>query len=563
MTTKRLARRMVVLWVFVALGTAILPAGVMAVAGLDLTGEQLEATVAFAGHGQVTIAFSCDEQGTSTFSFEATGIARGPYPGTFSATGGGTIGAQFFPPGQGVQKGPVESFDATFTIDSPAGRITGTTSIPTPDFLGGYCVTPSPGSPFSGINLYLPIARYSAQMDVAGSISSDTGGTLVGDHYVCGVQCGDEFDQTFTSDHPLGTPPGAPTNVTAAAGDGTASVSWNPPASDGGSPITGYRVTGVGPYPFGGPGSFVAGDLTTAVFYGLVDGADYTFTVTAENRYGTGPASVTSSMVTPQAGALAPQTTTATVSATGGTATTDPEATGPTPLDPITTSVTVPATAGGGSVTIAETAIGAAPAGYVFIGQQVDIVSTATTSASNPLVLVFRIDPSLVPADIFRNGVPISAACDPVGTATPTPCIASGAGTGQITVLTAAASQWNLGRLKYAFSGFFSPVDNQPIVNLAKAGSAIPVKFGLGGNRGLNVFATGFPKSQVVACDSSAQVDGIDQTVSPGAATLSFDAGTGRYQYAWKTDKAWTGTCRQLVMKLQDGTTQRATFKFN
>jgi hypothetical protein len=36
---------------------------------------------------------------------------------------------------------------------------------------------------------------------------------------------------------------------------------------------------------------------------------------------------------------------------------------------------------------------------------------------------------------------------------------------------------------RYTFTGFFSPVDNPPTVNVAKAGSAIPVKFSLGGNR--------------------------------------------------------------------------------
>jgi hypothetical protein len=36
----------------------------------------------------------------------------------------------------------------------------------------------------------------------------------------------------------------------------------------------------------------------------------------------------------------------------------------------------------------------------------------------------------------------------------------------------------------YNFSGFFQPVDNLPTLNIAKAGSAIPVKFSLGGDQG-------------------------------------------------------------------------------
>ena len=36
--------------------------------------------------------------------------------------------------------------------------------------------------------------------------------------------------------------PGAPTAVTATAADGTATLTWTTPASDGGSPITGFQV---------------------------------------------------------------------------------------------------------------------------------------------------------------------------------------------------------------------------------------------------------------------------------------------------------------------------------
>ena len=42
--------------------------------------------------------------------------------------------------------------------------------------------------------------------------------------------------------------------------------------------------------------------------------------------------------------------------------------------------------------------------------------------------------------------------------------------------------------------GFFQPVDNQPTVNTAKAGSAIPVRFTLGGYNGANIFASASPR---------------------------------------------------------------------
>ena len=113
----------------------------------------------------------------------------------------------------------------------------------------------------------------------------------------------------------------------------------------------------------------------------------------------------------------------------------------------------------------------------------------------------------------------------------------------------------------YSFSGFFQPVDNLPVLNSVKAGQAIPVKFSLGGDQGLNVFEANYPKSQVIPCDSTAPVDGIEQTVTAGSSSLSYDPASDMYTYVWKTEKAWANTCRQLVVKLNDGTFHRANFK--
>jgi hypothetical protein len=63
----------------------------------------------------------------------------------------------------------------------------------------------------------------------------------------------------------------------------------------------------------------------------------------------------------------------------------------------------------------------------------------------------------------------------------------------------------------YSWSGFFQPIDNLPTVNSVKAGQAIPVKFSLGGNYGLNILASGSPASQPIACGSGAPVDEIEQ----------------------------------------------------
>jgi Tol biopolymer transport system component len=117
--------------------------------------------------------------------------------------------------------------------------------------------------------------------------------------------------------------------------------------------------------------------------------------------------------------------------------------------------------------------------------------------------------------------------------------------------------------VQYPFNGFFAPVDNEPVLNVVKAGSGVPVVFSLGGNQGLDIFASGYPKSQTIACDASAPADGIESTVSAGGSSLSYNASTGRYTYVWKTDKSWIGTCRALIVKTKDGVTHRADFKFN
>ena len=114
----------------------------------------------------------------------------------------------------------------------------------------------------------------------------------------------------------------------------------------------------------------------------------------------------------------------------------------------------------------------------------------------------------------------------------------------------------------FAFGGFSGPVDGPPMVNLGKAGSAIPVKFSLGGNQGLAILASGYPVSQQIGCNTSSSTDPIEQTVTAGQSSLSYDPNSGLYTYVWKTDKAWAGTCRRLTIRLVDGREYIALFQF-
>jgi HYR domain len=114
----------------------------------------------------------------------------------------------------------------------------------------------------------------------------------------------------------------------------------------------------------------------------------------------------------------------------------------------------------------------------------------------------------------------------------------------------------------YDFTGFFQPINNPPSVNVVNAGRSIPIKFSLSGNKGLNIFAANSPASGIVPCDLSAPPHDVTDTGTAGNSSLSYDATSDQYIYVWKTESAWAGTCRQLIVTLNDGSVHVANFKF-
>jgi hypothetical protein len=87
--------------------------------------------------------------------------------------------------------------------------------------------------------------------------------------------------------------PDAPINPVATAGSNAAKVTFDPPASDGGSAITQYTVTAS---PGGGASTGASSPVYVA---GLTNGTAYTFTVEATNAFGTSPPSAASLDATP------------------------------------------------------------------------------------------------------------------------------------------------------------------------------------------------------------------------------------------------------------------------
>jgi hypothetical protein len=113
----------------------------------------------------------------------------------------------------------------------------------------------------------------------------------------------------------------------------------------------------------------------------------------------------------------------------------------------------------------------------------------------------------------------------------------------------------------WAFDGFGSPLNGNGGINAANAGSTIPVKFSLGGNQGLAIFKAGYPASASYECGSTPPTEASEPAASSDS--LNYVRGSDQYTFSWKTDKAWAGTCRVLILVLRDGTVHTAAVQFS
>ncbi len=105
--------------------------------------------------------------------------------------------------------------------------------------------------------------------------------------------------------------PTAPQNFIATPGDGQAALSWEAPASDGGSAVTAYQVS-----KDNGVNWTDAGLNTTHTFTSLTNGTEYTFKVRAINSAGNGAEA--SATATPTAVPTGPNVTPANLNITAG-----------------------------------------------------------------------------------------------------------------------------------------------------------------------------------------------------------------------------------------------------
>ena len=109
------------------------------------------------------------------------------------------------------------------------------------------------------------------------------------------------------------------------------------------------------------------------------------------------------------------------------------------------------------------------------------------------------------------------------------------------------------------FGGFRPPIVGRPAINTVDAGDSVPVKFTLAGASGPIDAATVFA-SQQIDCTTNVPSGAIVPARVPGSRELR--AVDGVYHFNWKTEASWSGTCRQLLVRLQDVTGPIAYFRF-
>ncbi|HEX6207659.1 MAG TPA: M36 family metallopeptidase [Actinomycetota bacterium] len=111
-------------------------------------------------------------------------------------------------------------------------------------------------------------------------------------------------------------------------------------------------------------------------------------------------------------------------------------------------------------------------------------------------------------------------------------------------------------------TGFSPPVSNTAL-NTFDAGETVPLMFNIGGDRGPNPLASNSPASQEIDCTTRTALQyAITTNTDSTSGKLTYNKNLQRYHYNWATSADWAGTCRQVIITLDDGTQLRADFRF-
>jgi len=276
---------------------------------------------AVAGNAQATVSFTppASNGGSPITSYTVTSSPDAANPSGVTATGTASPITV-----TGLTNGTTYTFTVTATNAAGTGPASIASNAMTPIAPPGppLAVTAVAGNAQATVSFTppasnggSPITSYTATSSPGGITATGAAGPIT----VTGLTNGTTYTFTVAATNAAGTGPasspsnavtpialpGPPLAVTAVAGNAQAAVSFTPPASNGGSPITSYTATSS---PGGITATGAAGPITVT---GLTNGTTYTFTVAATNAAGTGPASIASNAVTPQVAPAAPTSLTA------------------------------------------------------------------------------------------------------------------------------------------------------------------------------------------------------------------------------------------------------------
>jgi len=250
-----------------------------------------------------------------------------------------------------------------------------------------------------------------------------------------------------------------------------------------------------------------------------------------------------------------------------GSGFTDPGATATVCGNPVTVTITGtvnPNAPGTYTINYSATANGFTSEATRIVTVEDTVAPVITLNGANPMVVGFGTvftDPGATASDgcagNLTSAIVVTGSVDTntVGFYALTYTVSDPSGHSDTKVRTVEVSPYN-------FTGFFAPIDNPPALNEMKAGQAAPVKFSLGGNQGLNIFAAGSPSSVQINCNNNDPIADVEETETAGSSSLTYDASSDRYKYVWKTESSWKNTCRLLTLTLRDGTVHTAKFKF-
>ena len=107
----------------------------------------------------------------------------------------------------------------------------------------------------------------------------------------------------------------------------------------------------------------------------------------------------------------------------------------------------------------------------------------------------------------------------------------------------------------FNFAGLFAPIDRPNVMNMSKAGQAIPLKWRLTdylGNPVTSLTSVTVTVSSISCSQGSESPDELEEYAS-GSSGLQ-NLGDGYYQFNWKTPTSYAGSCKQLNLNLGEGT---------